>query len=172
MTTRVRIGMLRLTDSAPVVVAKARDLFRSLDLHPVLSIEPSWANLADKLAYGLLDAAVMLPPLVLASAMGLRGPAVPLIVPMGLSQGGNTIVLGGEATPDAELMALSTVTGGIVAEAHAYLARSDQRAGLESHPQRSTEKPVTDQGSVLNLRHIRPACVFAGAAPAPPATAG
>jgi two-component system, oxyanion-binding sensor len=45
----------------------------------------------------LLDAAVMLPPLVLASAMGLRGPAVKLLVPMGLSQGGNTIVLGGEA---------------------------------------------------------------------------
>src|SRR5579859_8108143 len=32
------------------------------------------------------------------------------------------IVLGGEATPDAELMRLSTVAGGIVAEAHAYLA--------------------------------------------------
>jgi NitT/TauT family transport system ATP-binding protein/nitrate/nitrite transport system substrate-binding protein len=78
-------------------MAKARGIFRSLDLHPILSIEPSWANLADKLAYGLLDAAVMLPPLVLASAIGLRGPAVPLIVPMGLSQGGNTIVLGGEA---------------------------------------------------------------------------
>jgi cobaltochelatase CobN len=33
-----------------------------------------------------------------------------------------TIVLGGEATPDAELMGLSTVAGGVVAEAHAYLA--------------------------------------------------
>ena len=32
------------------------------------------------------------------------------------------IVLGGEVTPDAELMQLSTVTGGVVAEAHAYLA--------------------------------------------------
>jgi cobaltochelatase CobN len=32
------------------------------------------------------------------------------------------IVLGGEATPDAELMGLSTVAGGVVAEAHAYLA--------------------------------------------------
>ena len=101
MTTPVRIGMLRLTDSAPVVVAKAHGLFHALDLHPVLSIEPSWANLADKLAYGLLDAAVMLPPLVLASALGLRGPAVRLLVPMGLSQGGNTIVLGGEATTES-----------------------------------------------------------------------
>jgi two-component system, oxyanion-binding sensor len=117
MTTPVRIGMLRLTDSAPVVVAKARGLFRSLDLDPILSIEPSWANLADKLTYGLLDAAVMLPPLVLASAMGLRGPAVRLIVPMGLSQGGNTIVLGGDAIkestalpPGARLVALPSCT--------------------------------------------------------------
>ena len=33
-----------------------------------------------------------------------------------------TIVLGGEVTPDAELMQLSTVAAGVVAEAHAYLA--------------------------------------------------
>ena len=95
MSMRVRIGMLRLTDSAPVVIAKSRGLFAEFGLHPILSIEPSWANIADKLAYGLLDAAVMLPPLVLASAMGLRGPAVKLVVPMGMSQGGNTIVFGG-----------------------------------------------------------------------------
>lgn len=97
MSTPVRIGLLRLTDSAPVMVARARGFFEALDLSVTLSIEPSWANIADKLAYGLLDAAVMLPPLALASAMGLRGLAVKLIVPMGISQGGNTIVLGGEA---------------------------------------------------------------------------
>ena len=55
----------------------------------------------DKLTYGLLDAAVMLPPLALASNLGLRGPAARLIVPMGLSQGGNTIVLGGEAIKES-----------------------------------------------------------------------
>jgi cobaltochelatase CobN len=33
-----------------------------------------------------------------------------------------TVVLGGEQTPDAELMALSTVPVGVAAEAHAYLA--------------------------------------------------
>jgi cobaltochelatase CobN len=38
------------------------------------------------------------------------------------AQGVPMIVLGGEATPDAELMHLSTVAGGVVAEAHAYLA--------------------------------------------------
>jgi two-component system, oxyanion-binding sensor len=102
MSTQIRIGMLRLTDSAPVVVAQSRALFQSLDIDPVLSIEPSWANIADKLTYGLLDAAVMLPPLALASALGLRGPAAKLVVPMGLSQGGNTIVLGGEAIKESE----------------------------------------------------------------------
>ena len=95
MPTEVKIGLLRLTDSAPVVVARSRNLFAALDLHPILSIEPSWATIADKLAYGLLDAAVMLPPLALSLAIGLRGPPVNLIVPMGLSQGGNTVVLGG-----------------------------------------------------------------------------
>ena len=101
MTTKVNLGLLRLTDSAPVVVAQKRGTFHALDLHPTLSIEPSWANIADKLAYGLLDAAVMLPPLALAMALGLRGPKVKLIVPMGLSQGGNTIVLGGVSPPES-----------------------------------------------------------------------
>jgi NitT/TauT family transport system ATP-binding protein/nitrate/nitrite transport system substrate-binding protein len=89
--------MLRLTDSAPVVVARSQGLFRILGIQPILSIERSWDEIANKLASGLLDAAVMLPPLVLASALGLHRTASRLIVPMGLSQGGNTIVLGGEA---------------------------------------------------------------------------
>jgi cobaltochelatase CobN len=39
-----------------------------------------------------------------------------------LASGVPAVVLGGEQAPDAELMELSTVAGGIVAEAHAYLA--------------------------------------------------
>jgi NitT/TauT family transport system ATP-binding protein/nitrate/nitrite transport system substrate-binding protein len=99
MTTEapVRFGLLRLTDSAPAVVAVERGLFRELGLEVELSVEPSWANIADKLAYGLLDAASMLPPLALAAALGLRGPPSRLLVPMGLSGGGNTVTLGQEA---------------------------------------------------------------------------
>jgi two-component system, oxyanion-binding sensor len=90
----VRIGLLRLADSAPALVALRRNLFSELGLQVELSIEPSWANIADKLAYGLLDAASMLPPLALASALGLRGPPGRLLVPMGLSGGGNSVTLG------------------------------------------------------------------------------
>lgn len=39
-----------------------------------------------------------------------------------LAAGLPTVVLGGELAPDAELMELSTVPGGVAAEAHAYLA--------------------------------------------------
>lgn len=40
-----------------------------------------------------------------------------------LSSGAHVVVLGGEQTPDAELMKLSNVPAGIAAEAHAYLAQ-------------------------------------------------
>jgi len=78
----IRVGLLRLADSAPVIVAQANGMFDQLGVPVEISIEPSWANLLDKLSYGLLDAAVMLPPLALAAAAGLRGPHTRLIVPL------------------------------------------------------------------------------------------
>jgi two-component system, oxyanion-binding sensor len=92
MSKRVRIGLLRLVDGAPIVLAHASGLFRDHGLDAQISIEPSWSNIADKLTYGVLDAAVMLPPLALAAA--LRGLPARLAVPMSLSQGGNAIVAG------------------------------------------------------------------------------
>lgn len=91
MTNTIRIGVLKLVDSAPVIVAEADGLFDEQGLDVEISIEPSWANIADKLTYGVLDAAVMLPPLALAACAGLRGPKARLLVPMSLSQGGNAI---------------------------------------------------------------------------------
>lgn len=90
---QLTIGLLRLTDAAPVIMARELGLFAHEGLDVALSIEPSWATLADKLAYGFVDAAVMLAPLVLATNIGLRGVPRPLIVPMNLSLGGNTVSL-------------------------------------------------------------------------------
>jgi len=89
----VRLGLLRLTDAAPVFLAEAQGLFAAQGVAVRLGVEPSWANIADKLAFGLFDAAVMLPPLALAMVLGLRAPATKLIVPMGLSLNGNSVVL-------------------------------------------------------------------------------
>lgn len=93
MNETIRIGLLRLVDNAPVIVAEADGLFAEHGLDARISIEPSWANVADKLAYGLLDAAVMLPPLALAACAGLRGPKSRLVVPLSLTQGGNAITV-------------------------------------------------------------------------------
>jgi ABC-type nitrate/sulfonate/bicarbonate transport system substrate-binding protein len=103
----IRIGLLRLTDAAPVIVAKEMGFFAGHGLNVRLSVEPSWANIADKLSYGQLDAAVILPPLAFAITLGLRGVGTPLIVPMALSLNGNSVTvsneiaasLGGRGTP-------------------------------------------------------------------------
>jgi ABC-type nitrate/sulfonate/bicarbonate transport system substrate-binding protein len=89
----VRLGMVRLTDAAPIVLAQAHGLFAAEGLDVTIQVEPSWANVADKLAWGLLDGAVMLPPLAIAMVLGLRGPATPIVVPAGISLNGNAITL-------------------------------------------------------------------------------
>ena len=90
---RIRIGLLKLTDSAPLIVAQELGFFADEGLDVALVVEPSWANVADKLAHGALDAAAILPPLAFAVSLGLRGFVQPLIVPYALSLGGNTITL-------------------------------------------------------------------------------
>lgn len=114
MSDPIRLGVLRLTDSAPAVLAEAEGLFAAEGIDVALRVEPSWANVADKLCWGKLDAAIMLPPLALAAVLGLRGPPTRLIVPMGISRGGNAVVASQDAaaavppalTPAAKAAAL------------------------------------------------------------------
>lgn len=86
----IRLGVLRLTDAAPLIVAAERGLFTDEGLTIALSIEPSWSNLADKLTWGALDGAVLLAPLAIAIALGARGVTADLAVPMTLSRNGVT----------------------------------------------------------------------------------
>jgi len=118
--TRIRIGLVRLTDMAPAFVAEAKGFFAAERVEASLSIEPSWANIADKLTFRALDAAVMLPPLAFAVAMGLRGAGTPLIVPLSISQNGNGFT-GSRSLADAlgsdirDAMAVGRRLAGIVA---------------------------------------------------------
>ncbi len=93
---RLRIGFLRLTDSAPAIVAGEFGYFAEEGVEAELLEEPSWANIADKLSYGFLDAAIIVPPLAFAIELGLRGIAQPLIIPAAISMGGNTVTLSRE----------------------------------------------------------------------------
>ncbi len=91
--TVFRIGILRLTDAAPLIVARECGYFAAENIEALLSVEPSWANVADKLAYGLLDGAMMLPPLAMAMSLsGSSGPEA-IVVPAALSLNGNTVTL-------------------------------------------------------------------------------
>jgi two-component system, oxyanion-binding sensor len=89
----IQLGLLRLTDSAPLIIAKELGYFATEGVDVALSVEPSWANIADKLSYGLLDGAAMLPPLALPVGLGLRGGPERVIVPLSISLNGNTVTL-------------------------------------------------------------------------------
>ncbi|MEU7854184.1 cobaltochelatase subunit CobN [Nonomuraea sp. NPDC049141] len=56
------------------------------------------------------------------------------------------VVLGGEQAPDAELMELSTVSGGVCAEAHAYLAHGGPANLTELHAFLSDTVLLTGRG--------------------------
>lgn len=123
--TKFRIGLLRLTDSAPVIIAEEFGYFAEEGIDAELSIEPSWANIADKLTYGFLDAAVIVPPLAFAISMGLRGAAEQLIVPHVISLGGNTITLQSALT--AKIRALAARDNLIMPQAFAAVLREENR---------------------------------------------
>jgi len=90
---KLRIGLLRLTDSAPVIAAHEFGFFADEGVEVELVVEPSWANIADKLAFGFFDAAVIVPPLAFAVHLGVRGAAQPMLIPYSISAGGNAVTL-------------------------------------------------------------------------------
>jgi hypothetical protein len=108
---KVTLALLRLTDAAPLIVAKELGVFADEGLDVQLSIEPSWANIADKIAHALIDGAVILPPLAFAISLGLRRGATPLIVPMSLALKGNTITLSDGLAADIRRGARRSGTG-------------------------------------------------------------
>ena len=89
----LRIGFMPIADAAILLVAarKGFDAQAGLTLSPVR--ETSWANIRDRLAVGQFDAAHLLAPMPVASALGLMPLQVPLIAPMALGLGGNAITV-------------------------------------------------------------------------------
>ncbi|WP_430911770.1 CmpA/NrtA family ABC transporter substrate-binding protein [Methylobacterium sp. sgz302541] len=90
---RLHLGYVPLCDAAPLIAAAEMGFARAEGLELELSAEPSWATLRDRLALGYLDAAHMLAPLALASALGLSGPPSDITVPLSLSLNGNAVTL-------------------------------------------------------------------------------
>lgn len=91
--TDLTLGFMRLTDSAPLVLAQAKGLFARYGLNVELLREVSWANLRDKLAVGRLDAAHLLAPLPMMTSFGAGGLRANLLTGLSLGLNGNAITL-------------------------------------------------------------------------------
>lgn len=93
MTKRLRVGYMPLTDSALLHIAAARGFAAAHGLELDLVRETSWANIRDKLAIGHFDAAHMLAPAAIASAIGIGHMDVPFVAPVALGLNGNAITV-------------------------------------------------------------------------------
>jgi nitrate/nitrite transport system substrate-binding protein len=84
---------MRLSDSAPIIVAQALGLYEEFGLKVSLQREVSWANIRDKTIAGALDASQMLAPMPLITTLGAAGIRAPIISGLVLSLNGNAITL-------------------------------------------------------------------------------
>lgn len=126
-TNTVRLGYLRLTDSAPVIMAQELGLYAKYDLDVTLQREVSWANLRDKLVTGDLDAGQMLAPLPLATSLGIGGMRADVITGLALSLNGNAITLSPSLSAAIEEFGGEAVSsaGSTAAALGAWLQRRD-----------------------------------------------
>ena len=91
--TRLQVGFMRLTDAAPLAIARERGFFAEVGLDVELVREVSWANIRDKVTVGALDAAQMLAPMPLVTSLGLAGQRCQLLTGLMLNLNGNAITL-------------------------------------------------------------------------------
>lgn len=91
--TALKLGIVPLTDAAPIIIGLERGFFARHGLQIEISREPSWANIRDKVAVGALDAAHMLAPMPLAMTLGLGGLGQPMVTALVMNLNGNAITV-------------------------------------------------------------------------------
>lgn len=89
----VRIGFIPLTDCAPLLVAKEKELFRKHGVKVELSCEVGWATIREKLLYGQVDAVHAIAGLALAMRLGLSTPPCRVVAPFVFNLHGDAITL-------------------------------------------------------------------------------
>jgi ABC-type nitrate/sulfonate/bicarbonate transport system substrate-binding protein len=101
---KTRIGYIRLTDAAPLIVARGLGAFVQEKVRVDLVPLRSWAEVRDRLITGDIQASHCLAGIPLASQAGLFGPQAKLVTAFTLNHYGNAITL---ARPLAQLLATS-----------------------------------------------------------------
>src|SRR5471032_994607 len=90
---KLKIGYIPIIDCAPIILADQLGAFERQCLEVEIQREVLWANVRDKLALGVLDAAHILAPLPLAITLGIDSVTVPLVNVMTLEVNGNALTL-------------------------------------------------------------------------------
>jgi len=93
-TSRMRFGMIALTDCSPIVIAHEKGLFKKYGIESTVAKGANWAAIRDSLSSGDNQGTHMLLGMPIASTMGLLGsPKKPMIIPWLLNRNGQAICL-------------------------------------------------------------------------------
>lgn len=88
----LKLGFIKLTDMAPLAIAKEKGFFAEEGLNVTLEPQANWKVLLDGVSGGQIDGAHMLAGQAIASAAGF-GSKVPIIAPLSLDLNGNAITV-------------------------------------------------------------------------------
>ncbi|MBJ7437893.1 MAG: ABC transporter substrate-binding protein [Sphingopyxis sp.] len=98
-----RIGFLPLVDAALPILAHELGFAAREGVQIELVRDMTWATVRDRLLYGHTDAAHMIAPLAIATALGRDRPAVPMAVPFVLGLNGNAVTFSTQLAKDVGL---------------------------------------------------------------------
>ncbi len=127
----LELGFIALNDSAPLLIAKEKNLFAKHGLDVNLSREPSWRAIAEGVAEGRLDAAPMVAGMPIA--LSLAPEPVPICTALTLSRNGNAV----------------TISKQLYAQGVCSASRIKQFT--ENHPDQVTTFGVVHPASMQNL---------------------
>lgn len=119
-----RIGFLPLVDAALPILAHELGFAEAAGVGIELVRDVTWAAVRDRLLYGHTDAAHLVAPLAIATALGRDRPAVPMAVPFVLGLNGNAITV---STALGDAIGLGETLGDPVAIGAALKAEAAQR---------------------------------------------
>jgi len=128
----VRAGFLPLADSAPLIVAARRGFAAAEGIDLILSRQPSWASVRDRINVGHLDVAQMLAGMPIASTLGIAHVTVPMVAPFSFGRGGNAIVLSRRLASQLDETGIVWRAGSI--EAASAMAALTRRRVAEDEP--------------------------------------
>ena len=90
--TSLKLGFIKLTDCAPIIVAKAKDFFKEEGLNVEVEAQANWKVLLDRVISGELDGAHMLAGQPIAATIGF-GTQTDMVTAFSMDLNGNAITV-------------------------------------------------------------------------------